>query len=110
MAPVITPTPGEALVIWRRRKNLNQFDAAKELDVPVDRLRQWESDAHATKPPQRHLGKLKDFEVCYLLRRREKPKLTQRELAKRLGCTRLWVIQMEEGTAPAERLKAYWKL
>ena len=32
----------------------------------------------------------------------------QREIAAALGCTRLWVIQMEDGKAPVERLREYW--
>lgn len=107
MAATVTPTHGESLVIWRRRKRLNQVEAAKEFNVHVDKYRDWEADKGETVP-RRHLGKLKTHEVCYLMRRRVD--MTQRELAVRSGCTRLWVIMMEDGTAPADRLKHFWKV
>lgn len=107
MAATVTPTHGESLVIWRRRKRLNQIEAAQEFNVHVDKYRDWEADKGETVP-RRHLGKLKTHEACFLLRRRAD--MTQRELAVRLGCTRLWLIQMENGTAPTDRLKQFWKV
>jgi hypothetical protein len=103
----VEPTSAENLLLWRRRRGLNQVEAAAEMDVPVDRYRAWEAGDHPSKPPHRYLGKLRVYELCFLLRRRKG--LLQRELAKALGCTRLWVIRMEEGTAPAARLIEYWK-
>lgn len=106
MSAVLTPTKGESLLLHRRRKGLNQIEAAKEYDVPVDKYRDWEADRRLDDQPRRHLGELKPHEVCFLLRRRSGK--TQREIAAALGCTRLWVIQMEDGKAPVERLREYW--
>lgn len=103
----VNPTPGEALLIWRRRNDWNQVQAAEKLGVHVDRYREWETDKLADAP-RKPYGHLKVHETCFLLRRRAQ--MTQRALAKLLGCTRLWVIRMEEGTAPSERLKLYWKV
>jgi hypothetical protein len=108
MSAVLTPTKGESLLLHRRRKGLNQIEAAKEYDVPVDKYRDWEADRRLDDQPRRHLGELKPHEVCFLLRRRAGK--TQREVAAALGCTRLWVIQMEDGKAPVERLREYWNI
>lgn len=84
---------------------MNQIEAAQALSVSVDRLREWEAD-RAAPIPRKNLGQLKVNELCYLFRRRKG--ITQRQLAVALGCTRLWLIQMEDGRAPVERLRAYW--
>lgn len=98
-------TNAETLWLWRRRKNLNQIQAAAECSVAVDTYRLWES-GKSLKAPRKNLGRLRKHEVCYILRRRRG--WTQRKLAELLSCTRLWVIQMEEGTAPVDRLAAFW--
>lgn len=106
MANKVTPTKGESLIIWRRRQGFNQVQAAAEYNVHPDRYRDWEADKRTEDQPRQHLGPLKPHEVCYLLRRRADK--TQREVAADIGMTRLWVIKMEEGTAPVERLREYW--
>jgi hypothetical protein len=45
-------------------------------------------------------------ERCVLLRLRNS--LTQRNVADRLGCTRLWVNRMERGLAPCRQLVEFW--
>jgi len=106
MSATVTPTKGESLLLHRRRKGLNQIEAAKEYGVHPDRYREWEADRRLDDQPCQHLGQLKPHEVCFLLRRRSGKK--QREIAAALGCTRLWLIQMESGNAPVERLREYW--
>ncbi len=105
-AAVITPTRGEILLLYRRRKGLNQIDAAKEYGVHPDHYRDWEADRRLDDQPQQHLGQLSHNEICYLLRRRSGK--TQREVAAAIGCTRLWLIRMEKGKAPIDRLRQYW--
>lgn len=102
----VTPTKGESLIIWRRRKGFNQVQAAAEFEVHPDRYRDWEADKRLEHQPRQHLGPLKPHEVCYLLRRRENK--TQREVAQAIGLTRLWLIKMELGEANPERLLEYW--
>lgn len=104
--PLIKPTKGESLYVWRRRSRFNQSQAAKAFKRHVDVYRDWEADRRTKDQPYKPLGALKLPEVCVLRRRRAG--LTQRELASRLGCTRLWIIQMESGEAPLDRLRQYW--
>lgn len=105
---VIT-TKAEALYLWRRRQaGMSQTLAAAALGVGVDIYRDWETGRRDHDVPQmrKRLGALKPCEVCAILRRREG--LTQRQLAKLMGCTRLWVLQMEAGNAPDDRLREHW--
>lgn len=103
----LTPTKGESLVIWRRRKQLNQIDAARYYAVRPDTYRGWEADRRTHDQESYHAGELKPHETCYLLRRRAGK--YQKDIATEMGISRQWVIQMEEGTAPVERLVAYWE-
>lgn len=107
MLDKVTPTAGESLVIWRRRENLNQVQAAALKEVHPDIYREWEADKREKDQPRYHAGELKPNEACYLLRRRS-GKL-QRDVAAEMGISRLWVIQMEDGSAPVDRLLEYWK-
>lgn len=106
--PLIKPTKGESLFIARRRKNINQSEAAEHFGVHVDIYREWEADRRVKDQPWQRLGNLKFHEVCVILRRRKK--WTQLQLADRIGCTRLWVVQMEAGEAPADRLRDFWRI
>ena len=103
--PLITPTKGEALFVWRRRAEMNQVDAAEELGVSPDKYREWEAD-RGGDIPRKAVGQLKDYEAYTLLRRRKK--MTQDEVARRIGVSRLWVHQMEAGQGPIERLAQFW--
>ena len=107
MLDKLTPTRGESLVIWRRRKNLTQIEAAKYYSVHPDIYRDWESDKRSHDQESYHAGELKPHETCYLLRRRAG--MYQKDLAAEMGISRLWIIQMEDGTAPVERLVEYWE-
>lgn len=104
--PIVTPTRGESLLLWRRRADLNQVEAAAIFKTSPDIYREWEADRRTGDQPRKHLGALKLHEVCLIMRRRAGQ--TQRELAKALGCTRLWVISMESGEAPVDRLRQHW--
>lgn len=106
MSATLTPTRGESLLLARRRKGMNQIEAANEYAVHVDKYRDWEADRRTDDQPRAHLGQLKPHEVCFILRRRAGK--TQREIAAALGVSRLWVIQMEDGKAPVDRLREYW--
>jgi len=105
MATELTLSRGEALLVERRRRGLNQVRAAGEWEVHPDKYREWEADRR-DDTPEVEVGELKPHEVCYLKRRRSGK--TQREIAAALGLTRLWVIMMEDGKAPVDRLVEYW--
>jgi transcriptional regulator with XRE-family HTH domain len=102
---VIKLTKGERLVIWRRRLRYKQKEAAAYFAVTVDTYADWEKGRREDVPVIRL--EPRPFELCYVLRRRAR--MTQKALAAQLGMTRLWVIKMEEGSAPVERLRAYWR-
>lgn len=106
MSTVITPTIPESLILHRRRRNLNQFEAADLFGVTYDAYREWERKGSEMGPRQQ-VGHLKPYEVCYLQRRRTGK--TQKEIAKTIGTSRLWVLRMEAGQAPVGRLRDFWK-
>lgn len=106
MADLKDLTRAEALLILRRRRGENQIEAAARHRVPVSRYREWE--ANRGGPPATRLGGLSLREVVYLARRRAG--MTQREVAEQIGCSKLWVVQMENGPAPVDRLRDYWKV
>lgn len=101
----ITLSKGESLLIWRRRQGLNQIEAAAEYKVHPDHYRDWEMDKREDVQ-RRQLGQLRPHEICFVLRRRAGK--TQREVAAALGCSRLWLIHIENGSAPVERLCDFW--
>lgn len=105
---IVTPTRGESLLIRRRRNKLNQVQAAAEYGVHLDVYRDWEADRRVKDQPRKVLGHLKNHEACFIQRRRTG--LSQKQLAERLDCTRLWVNQMENDLAPCDRLVEYWRL
>lgn len=52
------------------------------------------------------VGGFRRREICLIKRRRMG--WSQKELAEVLGCTKLWVLRMENGTASCSRLYSYW--
>lgn len=110
MSAKLKLTPGEALYLRRRRDGLNQVAAAAKFGAHPDIYREWERDERTANQPhiRASLGSIKPREHCVILRRRAG--LKQRELAVIMEITRLWVLQMENGIAPADRLIKYWGL
>lgn len=102
----VSATRGERLFIARRRKGESQIDAAASRGVSVDIYADWEMDRRTHDQPHQQIGELKPHEVFTLRRRRAG--MTQEELAERLDCTRLWVVQMERGTVNCDRLREFW--
>lgn len=104
-------TAGEALLMQRRRRDQDQFAAAKRCGVARATYQQWEMDLVAA--PEHHVarareavGALRDYEACMLLRRRFG--LSAFEMGKLVGLSRQWVSTMERGSAPADTLIEYW--
>lgn len=98
-------TPGERLLVERRRAGQNQTEAARSYDLSEWRYRQCEADK-SDAIPLTPIGKLQDHEACMLMRRRAGMKRT--ELAAKLGISGWWLTRMERGQIPADRLVAYW--
>lgn len=103
---ITTPTRGERLLIQRRRQGLTQRQAAAAYGHTLFGYRKWENDQENETVNVR-IGRLSDPEKCFLLRRRKG--LTLPQLAAEVGCCRLWLNQMEKGTANPDRLIAYWQ-
>lgn len=109
MSTLTDLTPGEKLVLRRRRDNHNQVEAAEKLGVGLRTYRRWEQDEEV--PPRtalRALGVVPLHEQCYLARRRKG--VQRQQLAKKLKVSRLWITLMEQGKAPVALLANYWKL
>lgn len=100
-------TKGERLMIRRRRMNLSQSEMANELGVSLYRYRLWEAGEDLAEAPKITLGRIHDFEVCVIQRRRAG--VDAKKLAAQLGVSRWWLTQMEYGRGPADRLVTYWK-
>ena len=97
-------TNGEKLLILRRRVGETQSQAAKRLKATLYTYRRWENDTE--KSPNKNVGRLSDFEQCYVMRRRKEWSLEQ--MVKKVGVCRWWLCQMEKGEAPVERLVEFW--
>lgn len=101
-------TPGEELLIWRRRKGWNQTEAAEYFDCSVFKLKMAEygkaKDFSYVKVPK---IELMDYEKCVIYRRRAKK--TQTKIAKLVGLGREWLRLQELGQVPCDRLLQHWE-
>ena len=109
LVELLSPTPAEKLLIWRKREGLNQVQAANVKEVHVDLYRAWERGQKTKGCPVFSLKNgIARHEACVLLRRRNK--MTQAEVAKAIGVRRNWIIRMEEGKGQYERLCDFWEI
>lgn len=98
-------TPGERLLIERRRSFQTQAEAARYYGLSEWCYRQCESDK-SNALPLTPIGRLQAHESCMLMRRRAGMKRT--ELAIEVGISGWWLTRMERGQIPADRLVSYW--
>jgi len=97
-------TPGERLLIVRRREGTTKADCASGCGVTLYRYNRWESDDEVG--PTAKTGRLAFHEQSMLLRRRAGVSVA--DFAKLVGVSPWWLRQMEIGEAPDDRLRAYW--
>jgi len=100
-------TAGERLLLHRRRLGLSQVERAKKHRVTLYRYRGWEEGR--VQPQARIVpgfGRVRDFEACYVLRRRSG--IALQSLAALLRMTPNWLCEIEHGRQPATRLVAHW--
>ncbi len=99
-------SPAEILFIWRFRKDLTAEEAAYYWGVNYSRYRAWEagSKGYSMRVPLGYAPTLR--EKLIILRRRAK--LTQAQLAEKMGVSRQWLSQMEQGHAAVEKLGEFW--
>lgn len=98
-------TEGEILLVWRKRHALNQHEAARQYGVSVGSYAKMERDIVSFTPRKSPLLLLDDHERCMILRRRLGK--TQKEVARDMGLSRLWVHKMETGQADCAQLLAH---
>lgn len=108
MLDKLKPTTAELLYVWRKREELNQKDMAAKFGVSRVRWGKWER-GEETPSVEVPLGveDLHEYEKCALARRRTGA--TQGDVASAVGVSRWWLIQMEAGKAPGEKLTSYWR-
>lgn len=99
-------TPGETLLVLRRRMQFNQHEAAAAFGVSHARYSLWERDL-AEPTARLDFDLLMPHERCMLYRRRAG--YTQARVAQELGRCRWWVNQMEQGYVPCDELIDYWE-
>lgn len=107
MLPKLKLTTAERMYLWRKRKGLDQPEAAACHGMTVSAWREMERGSITRGAPSIRLDSpLTQAEICRILRRRQG--LTHHELAKEIGVSSLWLLKMENGRANCHRLAAYW--
>lgn len=101
-------TPGENLLLWRRRLNWNQSTAAKYFNCSLFTYKMAEYDkAKNFKYGKANLDELHPWERCLIYRKRSR--LSQPTIAKKIGIGRYWLRLQEKGTVPCARLLEFWE-
>lgn len=101
-------SPGETLLIWRRRMGWTQIMAANSFGVSIfkQKLAEYDAPSAVDFPYKRLKFKLTAYEKCLLYRKRAKR--TQSSVAQALGVSRNWLRMMETGEVDASPLLKYW--
>ncbi len=103
-------SPEEKLLIWRRREDWNQNQAAQHYGLSVFNYKLLEYGKLKKKNVEYKkviLGNLSPKERCLIYRRRAKK--TQKQIAKALGCSREWIRQQESGEVSCDNLLRWWE-
>lgn len=100
-------TAPEKLLIWRGRLRLGQEDAGKRFDCSAWTYGEMER-GRVEIPSYVWRGEfaVRPNEYCLLSRRRSG--LLQREVARLMGCSKIWVSRMEKGLENCDRLVMFW--
>lgn len=99
-------TPGEKLIIERRRRGESQAEAARRLGTNETYVFLMESKKYNDGMVTVSVP-VKDHERCFLYRRRSGK--TTREVCKALGIDYNVLALMEKGKMPAHTLAEYWE-
>ncbi len=102
--PSYKVTKGERLRVERRRLKVNQEVRAQQLSVTRHAYQSMEKDPRKST----RMMTLEDHEWCYLKRRRVHGEIQQRDIARILKVSRVWVNRMENGAEDCTRLVAFW--
>lgn len=98
---------GETLLIWRRRRDWNQSQAADYFGVSVFTYKLAEYGKISLKKKITAITDILPYERCLIYRKRAT--LTQQALAKQLGVGRYWLRLQEAGRVNCEKLLAHWE-
>lgn len=88
-------TAGERLELVRRRARWTQAEAADHYGVTTYIYRRWEQDRHRTPTWIDLWSPARDYELCYVRRRRAG--LTLHDLGERMGLSHKWIHRAERG-------------
>lgn len=91
------------ILVHRWRNNISQKEAAIRAGMSLKSYRELE----LYSVDNINLNLLSNVESCKILRKRNK--LTQQELANKIGISRIYVNMMENNEANPNRLIKYWK-
>ena len=100
-------TRSERLFVERRRLGESQEEAAWRLGISLSLYERIERgkiscpDDFTTR-----LGSIARYEKCVIFRRRIR--MTQKDVARSLGCSVRWVQLMECGEQPCQQLREFW--
>lgn len=101
-------TGPEKLRLWRGRLGLSQDDAGRRFGVSGWTYGEMERGEQPVPVyAWRGAFTLRDHEKCLIHRLRAG--VTQEHVGSELGCSRIWVNQMETGQANCTRLLQYWE-
>lgn len=101
-------TPGELLLIWRRRTGWNQLEAAQYYKVSIFHYKLAEYDKAKDFPYNKKIQiTLRPYEKCLLYRKRSKK--SQSEIASLLNIGRYWLRLQETGKIPCTKLLEFWE-
>lgn len=106
MVEIADLTPGERLLIHRRRSGESQEAAALRLGMTRNAYGRLERDAEDIGIVVPQIGELSADEMCLIARRRVGR--TQEDCAEEIGVTRFWFNLMETGKVPCDDLLAFW--
>ena len=96
----------ECFLIYRRRQGLSQGQMATMYDMKRRRYSEFEAGIIDADMPNIRILPLSAAELCFLWRRRTGE--TQKKMAEDMGVARYWLMLMETGKAPSDKLEAYW--
>lgn len=101
-------TPGELLLIWRKRMGWNQGEAAGYFGVSIFKYKLAEYDKAKDFPYKKNLKFiLRSNEKCLIYRKRSK--MHQSQVCRELNIGRYWLGLQELGKVPCTKLLEFWE-
>lgn len=100
-------TKNETMLLARRRRGFTQVRAARAAGISVFRYGMMENGVLPVSKDMRvSVGRVTPAEHCLVMRLRAG--LTQVQVGKKIGRSRVWVNRMENGVEPPHELVEFW--